>query len=236
MLLSAGCQNSSQKQGATKPPAVPTRPIYQVTQIDTSTIIMDGVLDEQAWTKAVPLSDFSLPWEDVKPQKTEFRGLVADSTFYFAFTASDEDLVLEKEIAEESMVAGEDRVELFFWLQDTSNTYYCLEMDPLGRVLDFKAEFRRKFDHSWDLAGLDYIGSFVEGGYVVEGRIPLASLDALGFPSLIDGDTLLVGVFRADFRHGDTVDIEQHWVTWVDPNVEKPDFHILEAFGWFVLK
>jgi len=39
-----------------------------------------------------------------------------------------------------------DRVELFFAKQAALNDYWCIEIDPSGRVHDYHAKHCRKFD------------------------------------------------------------------------------------------
>ena len=50
-------------------------------------------------------------------------------------------------------MAKEDRVELFFSNLTTLSEYYCIEIDPLGRILDYSAKHNRKFDENWDVKG-----------------------------------------------------------------------------------
>ena len=70
-------------------------------------------------------------------------------------------------------------------------------------------------------------------GYVVEGSIPHETFKALGLPSLVAGERMQVGVFRAEFSRGGDGRIVEEWISWVRPGTEKPDFHVSSAFGWF---
>ncbi len=44
-------------------------------------------------------------------------------------------------------------------------------MDPRGGVYDYEAIYHRKFDPTWRFPGLQFTGSFFDGGYRVDGRI-----------------------------------------------------------------
>jgi hypothetical protein len=64
---------------------------------------------------------------------------------------------------------------------------------------------------------------------VIEGSIPLASLQALGMRPVMPGRRWRMGLFRADLglQGSDSV----HWITWIVPHTDKPDFHTPSAFG-----
>jgi hypothetical protein len=90
----------------------------------------------------------------------------------------------------------------------------------------------------------------IPGGYAVEGRIPLASLEQLGFPRLRPGVTIRCGLYRAEFSHDrssrpvepkETIHNRgrksvgsppiEHWISWVDPQTPEPDFHVPSSLG-----
>lgn len=204
--------------------------IYDVHHLAEAKINVDGILNEPEWQKAYPEADFSLPWEDRPAPLTEFRSFCDDEFFYFSFNVQDEDIVAEEKFEAELVVDREDRVEIFFARDDKLKKYFCLEVDPRGRVHSYAASYHRKFDSSWNCAGLRTAASITKQGYAVEGAIPLKTLDTLGLPSLSSGRTLKAGIFRAEFsqRSGE---LKKHWISWVDLSKEPPDFHIPAAFG-----
>ncbi len=105
-----------------------------------------------------------------------------------------------------------------------------------GNKLDYKATFHRKFDFSWNCpTDLKTAGSRKEKSYIVEGGIPLKSLESLGLPSLESGE-LRVGVYRAEFDHGEGEAPVENWISWVNPNKMEEDFHVPYSLGIFRLE
>lgn len=178
------------------------------------------------------LEDFRFPWLDRPAPRTAFRAVWNEESFAFRFEVEDDDLVLDPAADPDAAVLGSDRVELFFATSpDLSTPYYGAEMDPRGGVYDYKAIFHRQFDDTWRFPGLEFSGVFVEGGYEVEGRIPLAVLRDLG---CLVGSEMTTGVYRAEFSHGSD-GVVQDWISWIHPGTATPDFHGPGSFGTFVL-
>jgi hypothetical protein len=102
-------------------------------------------------------------------------------------------------------------------------------MDPMGRVLDYKAVFYRIFDYEWTWPGshqLNVKSAFTASGYIVEGSITLDSLRELG---LLNGNEIQAGLYR-----GECLSLRDHefaWISWVKPSSDRPDFHIPSSFG-----
>jgi len=206
---------------------------YDVYYLPQAEINIDGSLDEPDWKKAHCERDFSFPWEAKAAFATEFRSFFDDEFFYFSFRVHDEDVVVEKKFDSESVMDKEDRVEIFFACDDNLKEYFCFEVDPLGRVHDYSASYYRKFDSSWNCPGISTAGSITKQGYIVEGSIPLKTLEALGLPMLASGHMLKAGLFRAEFNRGQDSKPEEHWISWIEPDTEQPDFHVPSAFGCF---
>ena len=204
---------------------------YDVHYLSRAEINIDGIINEPVWKRAVSEKDFIFPWEQRDAPLTKFRAFCDDEFFYFCFQVHDEDPVFEEKFESESVVDVEDRVEIFFARDAKLKEYYCLEVDPLGRVHDYAARYYRKFDSTWKCSGLRTAAAITKTGYEIEGSIPLKTLEELGLPSLHSGSILRIGLFRAEFSRGQGSDLEQHWISWVDLSKYKPDFHIPEAFG-----
>jgi len=178
------------------------------------------------------LEDFTFPWQDRPCPQTSFRAVWNDRHLGFRFEVDDDDLVLGESDDVDEATLGSDRVELFFASSlDLSTPYYGAEMEPRGGVYDYKARFHRKFDDSWTFPGLEFAGEILEGGYAVEGSLPLDVLRGLG---CLKDSEMIAGVYRAEFSHG-AEGIVQDWISWVDPMVEMPDFHVPSSFGKFLL-
>ncbi|MGY8644247.1 MAG: carbohydrate-binding family 9-like protein [Verrucomicrobiales bacterium] len=179
------------------------------------------------FSKAELLSDFTFPWIDHAPPKTEFRALHDGDTFHFQFEVDDDDIVLGETI-------DSDRVELFIAIDEKLSPYYGFEMSPDGSVLDYRAEFHRKFDFEWTLTDWKTEGEVFEGGYRVTGSVPLKALRALECLRL--DNTMMAGAYRAEFSHGENGEIIQDWMSWIDPKTETPDFHLPTSLGKFVFE
>lgn len=177
------------------------------------------------------LEDFTFPWLDRPCPRTSFRAVWNQDQLRFQFEVEDDDLVLDETGEPHAAALGSDRVELFFATSaDLSTPYYGAEMEPRGSVYDYEAIYHRKFDDSWNFAGLEFAGEILEGGYLVAGTISLKSLRELG---CLKGTEMIAGVYRAEFSHGPD-GIVQNWISWIDPRVAIPDFHVPSSFGKFL--
>ena len=204
---------------------------YEARFVPDAEINLDGIADEPAWELANLETGFTYPWENRPAPRTEFRALFDDWALYFAFDVEDDDIVLADDYRTKEDVVREDRVELFLAPDDELANYYCLEIDPIGRVLDYRASYYRQIDFSWTFPHLDVMGQQTEKGYRVEALIPLRSLELLGFDAPDSGRPIKFGIYRADFRHTDGPDWTESWISWVDPQTPEPDFHVPTSFG-----
>lgn len=194
-------------------------------------IHMDGQLTEPAWNKARKEAGFVYPWSKRTPPATEFRALVDSERLWFAFDVEDADVVMAEEFSGELNLDLEDRVEIFFARDAALDRYFCIEIDPLGRVHDYAGRSYRKFDDNWNCAGLRAAGRISTRGYTVEASIPLESLSELLGRRISPGASLRVGLFRAEFGKGALGDADDNWMSRVKPNTASPDFHVPSAFA-----
>ncbi len=176
------------------------------------------------------LSDFTFPWRQEEAPGTEFTAVWNADSLAFRFRVEDHDLVIpDAEDSGEGALLS-DRVELFF--SPTENlipSYYGAEMDPRGRVYDYKASFHRNFNPAWSFETLRFSGEIHELGYTVEGTV---ALDELRDLDCLRGEAMIAGVYRAEFSHRDD-SIDESWISWVSPDSAIPDFHIPSSFGTF---
>lgn len=176
------------------------------------------------------LDEFSFPWVDRESPRTEFRAVWNDGTFRFRFDAIDDDIVLNKSEDKNAAVLGSDRVELFFASDsELKEFYYGMEMDPRGWAYDYRAKSYRQIDDEWNFPTLEMEGEVNRAGYSLEGSIDMEAFESLG---LIKDNTMIAGVYRAEFFHGPDGVVED-WMPWVDPGTEAPDFHVPSSFGRF---
>ena len=65
--------------------------------------------------------------------------------------------------------------------------------------------------------------------FAVEGFLPVTALHAMGVRSWKPGTRFQLGLYRADFRPEAPDD--PIWLTWVEPHLPKPDFHVRATFA-----
>lgn len=233
----------------------PSELTYRVRCVPQSGSVVDRRSDGPDWTPDWTLAyvedRFAFPWKQTPAPRTEFRALCDPAFFYFAFRVDDADVVLVDEFRDKQDVVLEDRVELFFSLDDRMAEYFVLEVDPLGRTYDYRASYYRRFEPAWSWPGRETWGALRPGGYEVAGRLPLSSFATLGFPPLRPGTRLRCGLYRAEFSHDRsgrppaTQDSKhtqgrrgagpppiEAWISWVDPGMPAPDFHVPSSLGW----
>jgi hypothetical protein len=209
---------------------------YHVNYIPDAAIAIDAQLNEKAWDLDQPLTAFNDPW---RPGclPTTFKAFCDDQNLYFAFVAQDATPRLSATWTGKSTLDQEDRVEIYFACDAALARYYCIEIDSAGRVHDFAGSFPHQWDNSWSMLGLKTAAKARPDGYTVEGSIPLAQLEALGFPPLRSGASWRVGLFRADLGPPppppEPASKSVFWITWIDPKTPKPNFHVPAAFGTF---
>lgn len=133
--------------------------------------------------------------------------------------------------AARSLVERGDRVELFLARDRELEEYYAIEIDPRGRVLDYRGRFYRRFEKGWDCPGLETAAGLRPDGYVVEARVPGAALREMGLVVPSGGWVLLAGAFRAEFSKRPDGPPQESWISWVRPRVAEPDFQVPSAFG-----
>lgn len=196
-----------------------------------------GKGDSPLWANAIELSDFIYPWENEKPPLTSFKALHNKDWLYCLFRAQDDNINLFVDKNVKSEVGASDRVELFFKIDDSLSPYYSLEMDPLGRVMDYKAAYYRNFDSSWSWpAGEMVIKTDLRNdGYTVELAFSKKSLTALG---LLKGrpEKLAAGLYRGNCISLKGKEATLKWISWVKPDSKTPDFHIPSSFGILMLE
>lgn len=183
---------------------------------------LQGLLDSHVWDVLTPVKVFHAPWNGLDDE-TEFRCMVTDSLFIFRFDVKDSTVTLNGDFRNENDVEPEDRAEIFFSHPGELDTYIGAEMDPAGRVLDYKCTFYRNFDYDWNFSTLTYCHEILPDGYSIAGSVTLDELSEFGVD--FDGG-FLMGVFRADFRP----DGEVNWYSLKLTDDKKADFHQPNVF------
>ena len=257
LLSSPGVDGTSTAAEAAQTNTAPTygrtasRQTYRVHWLPNARIVLDGRADEPDWKRANTESHFVFPWKKAPAPATTFRALCDGANLYFTFHVEDADVFVLDKLRDEEDEVFEDRVEVYFSLDEQLKDYFCFEVDSRGRAFDYRATFYRRFDTKWTFPGLETRASSHRKGYEVEGRIPLKSFQTLGFPEIRPGTKIRCGLYRAEFSHdrsgkpvaqtasvhnlGRTIDgpppIEE-WMSWIDPKIMQADFHVPATLGW----
>ncbi|MEO8253226.1 MAG: carbohydrate-binding family 9-like protein [Flavobacterium sp.] len=203
---------------------------YNVNCIEKDALIITGKGDGLLWNKADVFIDFVSAWDNKKPEKIEFKALWDNVNIYFCFKVHDNQIHLDKKNDSFDAIANSDRVELFFRTDAALNPYYCLEIDPTPRIMDFKAYPGRNFDLDWKWPKKDLLvkSQIEKNQFTVEIAISIASLKEL---NLIKDNKIETGIFRAKYYEQENATFEPVWISWINPNTETPDFHTSTAFG-----
>ena len=207
---------------------------YDISQIEKNSLQINGLGDHILWEKAEILTDFTSPWDAVTPAKIELRALWDLDHIFFLYKVYDGNIHIDKTDDSVESIAESDRVEIFFRKDDLLNPYYCLEIDPEPRIMDFIAYPDRKFDYDWNWPEkqLTVKSDIQNDFFTVEISISIASLKKL---NLIKDNKIEAGLYRAKYIQQSNLSYEPVWISWVNPNTETPNFHIASSFGTLTL-
>jgi hypothetical protein len=242
---------SAVSASAEPPPGKASDQTYVVSWLPQANIGLDGRADEPAWKEASRDTRFTFPWKPAPAPATEFRALCDGTNLFFTFRVQDPDIVVLDKLRDEEDEVFEDRVEVYLSRDEEMKDYYCFEVDSRGRAFDYRGAYYRRLDTKWSFDGLATKASPLPNGYEIEGCIPLKSLAALGFPAIRPGAKIRCGLYRAEFSHdrsGRPVEQKaslhnlgrkvegpppvEEWISWVDPKIKEPDFHVPATLGW----
>ncbi|MCF7568449.1 CBM9 family sugar-binding protein [Sabulilitoribacter arenilitoris] len=210
---------------------------YTVEKIGYKVKSINDFIPDSVWNSVQCLNDFSNPWNKDYPFDMSFKAIHTGKYLYLRYDVKDSNVLIYDKMKSELDVAQSDRVEIFFRKNKNMNPYFCLEIDPKGKVLDYKAEFYRRFDNSWNWPNghLFAKGVTIKNGYRVDVILSLESLKMLG---LLKDNKMEVGIYRGDCtRLAEDLKSEAkiEWITWVDPKTDEPDFHVPTSFGKIIL-
>lgn len=203
---------------------------YNVNRIEKNTLQINGLGNNPLWDKAEIINDFISPWDATKLGKIELRALWDLDNIYFCFIVYDANVYIDAKDDSIDSINSSDRVEIFFRTDVALNPYYCLEIDPTPRIMDFIAYPNKKFDFDWNWPENDLIVKSVikENYFVVELAITIQSLKKF---NLIKNNTIEAGLYRAKYKKQENKQFEPTWISWVNPNTVTPNFHVASSFG-----
>lgn len=203
---------------------------YNVNCIERDILTLTGKGDNPLWQKAELLTDFVSPWDNEKIEKIEFKALWDSKNLFFCFTVFDNVIHIDKTDNSFESIGNSDRVELFFRTDASLNPYYCLEIDPTPRIMDFKAYPNKNFsfDWNWPKKDLTVKSQINRNKFTVEIATSIKSLNSL---NLIKENKIETGIFRAKYNELENSIFEPIWISWVNPNTNEPNFHTPASFG-----
>jgi Domain of unknown function (DUF5916)/Carbohydrate family 9 binding domain-like len=170
-------------QGAEKPsPTLPPPRTFTTSRVTTS-ITIDGVLDEDAWRLAgvVPLVWEWAPGDNVPPPvKTDCLVTYDDDNLYIAFRASDPDSRLIRahlmDRDEIDTLIQDDHIGVLIDTFNDERRAFQFRVNPLGVQADaILSEQDGIEDFSWDMIWSS-AGRITADGYIVEMALPLKQL------------------------------------------------------------
>lgn len=187
------------------------------------------------WNRAEVISNFLSPWDSKTIKKIEFKALWNYEKTFFRFKVYDSDVYIDFTDDTKNSINNSDRVELFFRSNENMRSYYCLEIDPMSRLMDFKAFPKKVFDFEWNWPPEEIeINSSIEKDYfIVEVAISLKSLKEL---KVLKNGKIETGIYRAKYHRDKNGNYEPSWITWIDPKTDAPNFHISSSFGLLKLR
>lgn len=206
-------------------------PVYTVPFISGEEMKTDAVKDEPAWELSLKIDSFINPWDREINPETSLSLLADDKYLYFFFEVYDDDIVMTDEYTDEMCVAKGDRVELFFTGDPEKKRYYGFEIDPLGRVLDYRVDYYRNFHYDWNYQEITTKGKIQRNGYSVEGAIPIRFLKDM----IDENRELFWGAYRGEFNRESDGEIIENWMCIKDPETAEPDFHVPGSFCKLIL-
>jgi len=203
---------------------------YNVNCIKKDTLTQNGKGDNPLWNRAEVLTDFVTPWDHKSLKKIEFKALWDTKNLFFCFTVYDNLVHIDKKDNSFDSIGNSDRIELFFRTDVSLNPYYCLEIDPTPRIMDFMAYPNKNFnfDWNWPKNDLTVKSQISNNNFTVEIAISITSLQKL---NLIRNNKIETGIFRAKYNKQENLIFKPTWVSWVNPNTESPNFHTSTSFG-----
>jgi len=150
---------------------------------------IDGNLDEAVWRQAAVLTGFSLyqPFDQrPAPDSTEVLVWYSSNAIYFGIRAFEPHGQVTATLADRDRIGSDDNVEIHLDTFDERNRAFVFLVNPFGVQADGTKNETGGFIPGanvmpgQDDLSADFVwqsrGRLIEGGYVVEVRIPFASL------------------------------------------------------------
>lgn len=213
-------------------------PRYEVKRA-TSPIMVDGNLDEKAWSAANKI-ELIFPWpaQTGAKQKTIARLLWDDSNLYVSYECEDADIVTTHTQHDDPTYL-DDAVEIFINpMPSQTSIYYGLEMNARAVLYDyimfqpgghlFKQFDLRGVQLSTSLNGTSTGRKDKDKGWNLELAIPWLNFEALSKPPKAGA------VWTANVNRWDGTEPNRRMSNWSDPQTPTPNPHVPARFGELV--
>jgi hypothetical protein len=174
LLLSAAAAAQNPPPAGTEPPRLRALRVSETIQID-------GHLDESAWARAEPATDFRQeePNEgQPATERTEVRILFDDRNLYIGIRAFDSDAarIQARDLTRDSDLSNDDKVEILLDTYHDRRNAYRFAVNPFGTQQDaLITDEGRDINRSWDAPWISE-GRRDPAGWTVEIAIPLSNL------------------------------------------------------------
>jgi len=146
----------------------------------TAPPVIDGVLDDPAWTLAEPFDDFTQvdPDEGAEPsQRTVVRIIYDADNLYIGVRCFDDepDRIIGKELRRDGNIGSDDRISIVIDPYGTSRDGFIFQLSVTGARRDGLVENNRRFRIEWD--GIWWGDSSRDAeGWSAEFRIPVKTI------------------------------------------------------------
>lgn len=215
-------------------------PLY-ISRRASNPIVIDGVLDETSWRRAVTTGRFTT-WNDRRPTQfeTQARVLWDEQYLYIAFICEDGDISATMTERDANLWEEHEICEVFIDPGSTGRTYYEFGFTPLNAVddliiPDFGAPRSLSGLKCWDCKGMRSAvkvdGTLcdpkdVDMGWTVEVALPILLFSGAPHLPPKPGDTWRINFYRWDNSFG-KIELQ----AWSPTFTPTPDPHVPSRFG-----
>jgi hypothetical protein len=217
-------------------------PKYDVKRA-SSRIVVDGKLDEAAWSAAAPAMEFVFPWDTQTgaKQKTKARILWDDKNLYVGYEAEDLDIVAFHSERDDPTYL-DDCLEIFINPNPKQHDfYYGLEMNAKAVLYDYFYAFpkflMKRFNlNNWQLATFTR-GTLNQRGDKDEGWGLEVAIPWENFEELTGGRKVAPepgSVWNVNLNRWDGVEPNRRLSQWSNSGLDKPNPHNPSRFGEIV--
>lgn len=217
---------------AASPPPIPS---YDVRRASTP-IVIDGLVNEEAWSAASAPVSLQFLWEEQTgaKQPTLARLLWDDEYLYVSYEAVDADITATF-LNRDDPVYRDDALEIFVNPRPSQvGLYYGLEINARGVMYDYLLHDSVSFFKRFDMTGLqiatNHRGTLNERedtdeGWSLEVAIPWENFEVLSRRPQVGA------TWTANLNRWDGVGRERRMSIWSDPLVTRPHPHYPSRFG-----